>query len=136
MTIRSILIPALQSRFPEVSFVAGEPPSPIARYPARHPEVGDLCIFDHGDEVTVAIGTITHTHFSAHDPGLDPSDTEAWISEQVLEFISELFADRIVVWCVPGHAGGHHPVDHPRRPIPPHAKVCTWSGPLAAATPC
>ncbi|MHC9539942.1 MAG: hypothetical protein AB9903_10520 [Vulcanimicrobiota bacterium] len=60
--IRDVLLPKLMDRFPGRGLRTGAPPGLIAVFPAAHPEVGDLTIYDDGEEATVCIGTITHGH--------------------------------------------------------------------------
>lgn len=62
--IRNVLVPALHARFPDRGLRTGDPPEPIAVFPAARPEVGDLCIWGDGDVATAAIGEVTHDHFS------------------------------------------------------------------------
>jgi len=61
--IRDVLLPKLMDRFPGRGIRTGTPPGPIAVFPASHPEVGDLSIYDDVEEATVSIGMITHGHY-------------------------------------------------------------------------
>ena len=38
----------------------------IMRVPAQAPEVGDMVVYDDGDELTVAVGKIDHCHFETY----------------------------------------------------------------------
>jgi hypothetical protein len=57
----------LAERFPGDGLRTGSPPNPLATFPAVDEAVGDVRISQDGDEVRVAIGTITHGHFSLYD---------------------------------------------------------------------
>jgi hypothetical protein len=54
--IRDVLLPALQSRFPSRGFRADASPNAIGSFPSAHEQVGDVTIWDDGDEATV--GTV------------------------------------------------------------------------------
>jgi hypothetical protein len=45
----------------------GSPPNPLATFPAVNEAVRDVRIWQDRDEVSVAIGTITHGHFGLND---------------------------------------------------------------------
>lgn len=74
-------------------------------FPAAHAHVGDLVIADEGDEATVFVGRITHGHFGCYEEGLRPEDRERWVADQVADFVSALFEDRVLLWSALG-AGG------------------------------
>ena len=106
------LIPKLQERLPTHEFaVASET---ALTYPARHPEVGSLEIHDDGDELTVFYGTITHAHFD---------DADELVAE-----LTELFADRIVLWAGPVGDGSCHITLEDKSTA--GRKRFLWSGPL------
>ena len=111
----------------------GAPPEASIVFPAVHPEVGDLQIFDDGSEVTIVAGNFTHGHFSAFD-SKSSEETEAQIVDEVIEFLERLFADEIVLWG--SHRGGGGWYDRSRSAqTPPHRLrkgqiLYVWSGPL------
>lgn len=120
----------------------GTPPEPIAVFPAVHPEVGDVSIWDDGDEATVAIGDITHGHFGAYDGALSQEQIHEEVAKQVVAFLADLFADKVVLWRTPGRRlGGWYYAD--REPqgagttgclgrflaSPRKAERFLWSGP-------
>lgn len=98
--IRDTLIPELARRFADLGLRLGDSPDPIATIPAKHPDVGDVTIFDEGHEVTVAIGKIMHHHHNPDDYGQPCSgvEREQWITRSVVDFLDKLIADRILIW--------------------------------------
>jgi hypothetical protein len=131
MSIRQALPPALHERFPDRAFRRGHAPTEVAVFPAAHPEFGDLVIHDDGHEATI-VGTLTHTHIDARHSRHAVEGSDRAIVEEVLEFLDDLFADRIVVWCVPGKSGGYCYVGGKSDHVPRDAKVYVWSGPFTA----
>ncbi|HVX91577.1 MAG TPA: hypothetical protein VHC20_08310 [Candidatus Paceibacterota bacterium] len=130
VSIRDVLVPALRQRFPARPFVEGVPPNPVATFPAAHSTVGDLLILDDGEEATVVIGRHTHSHFNPYDATLSPDQLAQVVTDSVLQFLTDLFDDRVLIWSVPGRSGGWTIL--PREPLrmPPDADKFLWSGPL------
>jgi len=93
--IRDVLLPALQLRFPNRGFRTEDAGRTIGVFPASHREVGDLTIFDDGDEATLFIGQITHLHI---DSDAEDNERETCITNDVVEFLDKLFSDRILIW--------------------------------------
>jgi hypothetical protein len=129
--IHEKLVPALKQQYADVEVRYGSPPDPIAVFPAAHPSVGDLSIWDDGEEVTVSIGEITHGHFDGYNAP-SPDKAEDWIVENVLSFLEEMFADRYLLWkSREGGSGGWVHVDYAGESFRPKSWVDTfvWSGP-------
>jgi hypothetical protein len=124
------LLPLLQKRFPNRGLRLGIPPHACAVFPAVHPEVGDVEIYDDGDELTLVAGNFTHSHFSKYNFDGEYSDDlkEKEIVEEVATFLNDLFSDRVVLWG--SHQGGggwyypHHGNTDQR-----HQNEYVWSGP-------
>ncbi|HEX8200728.1 MAG TPA: hypothetical protein VF590_09590, partial [Isosphaeraceae bacterium] len=102
-------------------------------FPAVHPEVGDIEIYDDEVELTVVAGNFTHGHFSCYDESLSKEQVEETIVDDVVAFLRELFADRIVLWGAHRAVGGWY-----RRGTDPWSpsgvrreREYVWSGPLA-----
>ena len=129
--IRGKLIPLLEQKYAGLGLRVGAPPDPIAIFPARHPGVGDLSIYDDGDEVTVSIGEITHGHFNPYDADLTQEEAEAEVTDEVLGFLEDLFADKYLLWKSGGSGGWQH-LDYVERPLRPrkNADYFVWSGPV------
>jgi hypothetical protein len=141
--IADSLIPALKEKFPDSGMRCGAPPDPIAVFPAAHPEVGEVTIFDDGDEVIVSIGEITHGHFGAYEAGLSQEQVHEAVTASVVAFLGDLFADKVVLWHVrPGGASGwYYPSEVPKSAdasgclgrlfrVPRRARRFLWSGPF------
>lgn len=132
MSIGEVLLPALRQRFPDKPFVEGVSPDAVATFSAAHPAVGDLRILDDGEEVTVMLGHHTHSHFNPYDATLTSAQLAQEVTESVLDFLTELFADRVLIWSIAGHSGGWSRgsilTDVTSGP-PPEAVRFVWSGP-------
>jgi hypothetical protein len=130
--IRDLLLPALIANFPDRGFQADEPPM-IGVFPAAHPEVGDVTIYDDGDEATVYIGEITHTHFNPYDQSLTDAQIAATVTCDVVDFLTELFADRVLLWTsLENGSGGCQSLDYDGgRPRKSDVLTYVWSGPTS-----
>jgi hypothetical protein len=129
--ISDFLIPKLRRRFSDRGLRVGVPPQPCAVFPAIHPEVGDVVISDDGYELTLEAGNFTHSHFSNYDDNLSESQKAERISEDVAQFLEELFADRVVLWGSHAGSGGWYPRDEqPSRLFRAHGELYVWSGPI------
>jgi hypothetical protein len=132
MSIRQALLPALRARFPDRAFRSGSASTEVATFSAAHPGFGDLTIHDEGHEATIVLGTLMHTHIDASHSRHAAQGNERAVVEEVLEFLDDLFADRIVVWCIAGKSGGYYYVGGKSEHVPQDAKVFVWSGPFGA----
>jgi len=128
--ISTILIPKLQQRFPERGLVVSVPPSPCATFPAIHPEVGDIQIYDEGGELTLIAGNFTHGHFSNYDDELSLEQHEEAIAEAVVDFLEALFDNQIVLWGSHKCSGGWHRIGADNPIWAKDVKRYLWSGPL------
>ena len=128
--ISTVLIPKLQHRFPGRGLVVGSPPSPCAVFPAIHPEVGDVQIYDDGDELTLVAGNFTHGHFSNYDNTLLPEQKAEEIVQDVLNFLEALFADRVVLWGSHERSGGWYFRGGDGSAWATDANKYIWSGPM------
>jgi hypothetical protein len=126
---RQTLIQNLQTYFPNRGMRIGAPPSPCALFPGIHPEVGDVEVYDDGDELTVVLGKFTHAHFSNHDEALSPQQKDELISKDVASFLEKLFADQIVMWGSHEGAGGWYDRGDASM-LQKDAKGYVWSGPV------
>ena len=122
------LIPIRQGRFPGRGLKSGIPPEPCAIFPAMHPEVGDIQIYDDGDEITLVAGHFTHGHFSNYDD-LPLAVKEKIIAGNVVTFLDKLFSDHVVLWGSKKGGGGWRVVDQDSMDKTKHEKEYVWSGP-------
>ena len=127
MAIFDTLLPMLRAQFPELGFAVepGEPPR--VTVPAANPEVGDVVFQDDGDEITAFVGHFTHSHFSNYED-ISADEKAKAISQDVVHFLQELFADRIVMWGSHRGMGGWHSVDSSSL-VSVGRKNYVWSGP-------
>jgi hypothetical protein len=131
--IAEVLIPALRKRFPTAGMRTGGPPDAVAVFPAKHPAVGEVRIWDDGDEATISVGDITHWHTYPSDPSIDPRDAALSATEEIVGFLEELFADRILLWRAPGcGAGGwfHRAMESAALGLGGDELTYVWSGPV------
>ncbi len=135
-SIRSILLPALQQKFPDRGMRVGELPHHIAIFPAMHPEVGDVIIWDDGREAIVDVRNITHGHFACYDPGVSDEEALRQVTEAVIDFLDALFADQMLLFRVPGGGGGWRSPGYEAvlGELLPEAEVFVWSGPVSPTT--
>jgi hypothetical protein len=111
----------------------GTPPDPIAVFPAVHPAVGDVNIWDDDEEATVGIGDITHHHFNPYDSELTDEEANQWITDRVVEFLELLFSDHVLLQKRTRSNWGSMESFGEEEGIPPlreDAEGFLWSGPL------
>jgi len=123
------LFPVLTARFPDAGIKFEHEERPRAIVPAVHPDVGDIVLQDDGDEITAFVGHFTHSHFSNYD-AISAEEKAKAISEDVVHFLEELFADRIVMWGSHKGVGGWQPIDS-RSLLSLGRKKYVWSGALS-----
>jgi hypothetical protein len=134
--IRDLLIVELGKKFGAGTFQTGKAPAVV--FLAKHPDVGDVRIWDDGDEVTVAIGDITHGHFGLYDKSLTQEQIDREVTDQVIDFLDALFSDRVLLYrSESGQSGGWARLDlqngEPEDDVWPAwtqgATFFLWSGP-------
>ena len=127
------LIPKLQKEFSDRRLRVGVPPESCAIFPTVHSEVGDIEICDDGDELTVYLGTFTHRHFGNYDEKLSKGQAAEAIAQDVVAFLKEVFADRIVMWGSHRGVGGFYRrgKGHRLGLIRRRRKEYVWSGPIS-----
>jgi hypothetical protein len=106
----------------------------IMRIPASAPEVGDLLVYNEGDELTVEVGAIDHRHFEVYcevgsQPERERKAAQAaidWIQEIISEqvrFRNEFTAGRCIAGWYPECEGGEWLID-----TADEFREYTWSG--------
>ena len=133
-SLASLLLPQLRSRFPAHGLHLDPEGAPFAIFEAAHPEVGNVEIYDDGDELTLVLGNFTHTHFSSYDEGLCEAEQGRRIADSVVDFLEELFADRVELFGTHLGTGGFRLLSDGKRGIFSKVffgrKSYVWSGPL------
>lgn len=106
-------------------------PDPAVVFPAACTEVGDLQIYDDGDEATVVIGNVTHHHPNPYDPTMSPRERAEWVTQEVVAFLRALFDDRVLLWSHNQGKGGGGWMQPYEGVIPNEAPrgadMCVWS---------
>lgn len=144
MSIRDVLVPMLVERFKDRGLRLGDPPDPIAVFPGVHSDVGEIRISDSGTSADLAVGNIVYDHFfNPYDQerGTDPA--VEGIANDVVRFLDELFADRLLMWrSVDGRTRGWRERGEAGHAAPlviddREYLLYLWSGPLGVwrATP-
>ena len=99
MSIRDVLVPMLVARFSDRGLRLGEPPDPIAVFPEVHREVGEVRIADRDSSADLAVGSIVYDHFfNPYDQERGTDKAVEGIANDVVRFLGELFADRLLMW--------------------------------------
>ena len=109
--------------------VEGEPPDPHAMFPGTHPGIRGVSIYDDGHELTVCVDDLTHGHFAEYDDAVPEDERERRIVDAVVEFLDDLFADRVAVWGQHNVGGGWYRVDLGCSGGPRGVPEFVWSGP-------
>jgi len=128
-TLSAKLIPRLLARFPNRDLRIHAGKRPKVSFRAAHPDVGDLEIYDDDDELTIAVGRLTHGHFSPSNYAAPQDAREVEVIERVMAFLEEVFSDQVEFWSS-DKAGGWHPRGEAPIVPRPKARRYTWSGPL------
>ncbi|MBI1381732.1 MAG: hypothetical protein GC161_11675 [Planctomycetaceae bacterium] len=104
--IREVLVAALEAAFPGSGMRVSASPDPVATSPAACADVGDVKIYDDGDEATVVIENVTHHPSNPYDSKMSPRERAAGVTQEVVEFLRALFDDRVFLWARQQGKGG------------------------------
>jgi hypothetical protein len=131
VTIREVLVPALEAAFPATGLRVLAPPGPVAIFPAACAEVGDVQIYDDGDEATIVIENVTHHHINPYDTEMRSRERAEWVTQEVVEFLHALFDDRVFLWSrhqARGGGGWQQPYEGViPDDVPEHVDMFVWS---------
>jgi hypothetical protein len=68
----------------------------IFRMPEASSDVGELVVWNDGDELTVGVGKISHHHFRTRDfDGVPPAEQMQRASAAAIEWIEAIFSNRV-----------------------------------------
>jgi hypothetical protein len=126
--LSSLLLPALRARFPDRGLVPGEPPDAVAVFPGTHPGIRGVSVFDDGHELTVVVDDLTHGHFAEYDEAVPEAERERRIVGAVIDFLDDLFGDRVAVWGQHNVGGGWYRIDLGGTGAPAGVPEFVWSG--------
>lgn len=126
------LLQGIAGRFPDLPVLTESADGATMTIPGHHPDVGAVSIWDDGSEATVAIGEISHRHFSDYREDASAEEKAYAIAEDVITFLGLLFADRVLLWKS-GRTGGWRVLEEDEVPMV-HSDAGTqfyvWSGPI------
>jgi len=131
--IRDNLIPAVKEVFPNLAFKISATSNPIISLSSSSPEIGDLHIYDDGDQATVIITGIAHGDFGVYDENLNTEEKEQIITEDAISFLVTLFSDRVVLYRTSSKSmGGWTVIEQGVKDIEFVAgrEYFVWSGPI------
>jgi hypothetical protein len=103
----------------------------FAVFPAKHPSVGEVTIREDDNELIVSLGDITHGHFGSYVVGLTETEHAAVISQVLINFLQDLFADRYLLFKATWGGGWtlrDNVSDEKLRSS--HRQWFRWSGPI------
>ena len=135
-TLLGMFLTMFEASYPQTKFNLGTFPNADIVFPARHPDTGDIQVWDDGDELTIGIGDFFHTHF---DPVEQESDERTKDEAKVecvasaVSFVGEFLDDRKILYV---QFSGEEPgavaiTDYENdNSIPLGAKKFVWSGPI------
>jgi hypothetical protein len=132
-TLSDKLIPKLLACFPDRDLRLHQGNQPVASFPAAHPEVGDLLIYDDEDELTISVGSLTHGHFSPNNYQEPLEKREEEVINRAMEFLDAVFKDQVEFWSA-GKMGGWNPRGEDPVQRSSEARSYVWSGPLTTAS--
>jgi hypothetical protein len=132
VTIRDLLIPAIKEAFPNLPFSFSTSRNLVATLQAPFPEIGELQIYDDGEEATVGISEVTHLHFNPDNATLTGDRRDRQIAEEVMGFLRALFADQVLLFRTPNRGvGGWQRLDVSTKlpALSSDREYFLWSGP-------
>ena len=118
------LIKAMRSAFPDRGLIVDQTANGCLKFPAIHEAVGDILVFDDGDEFTIVFGNFTHSHVSCYDENLTDEEKKTRLIGDLVETLSALFNDQIVMWGSNQGSGGWYRRDS--ESMPRHGTHFVW----------
>ncbi len=97
--------------------------NPIIKFAAAHPDVGDLTVYDDGEDLTIYVGDITHVHFGCYEDDWSEDRKRLAIVDDVSHFVREVITEEIELFKT-SFAGGFAPRGEGK------GLVLVWTGPL------
>jgi hypothetical protein len=124
MSLAITISARLQKAFPSQALTFNIDSEPFLTIPPPWEGFGPITLHGDVDEVMVTIGTFTHTHIEG--------PTAEAIADQIVELLSDIFADRLVCWANQNsggcHAKGEDFQAEDERPV--GFRRALWSGPI------
>lgn len=86
----------LQGTSQKLKYAEGPPRA--ATIPAQHEAVGDITIYDDGDELTIEIGQKYHTHISCRNYDRHPkAERLNIVARDAAEFVNDVICNRVCI---------------------------------------
>jgi hypothetical protein len=80
------------------TYVNGNECPPSIVLPAKNDSIGCLTIYDDGDELTIEIGELHHTHFSAYNYDADTDYEQLrYAIKAAAQFVADVINDRVLI---------------------------------------
>ncbi len=127
-----MFVAAFHHRFPSQPIELRDGEYPVAAIPARHPETGGIEIMADGEfGLIVEIVNFTHGHFDDFDVNRTATERQTSIIEIVLNFLADVFADRVAFFGNQTDGGGWwYLAAAGEAAINPAGPHFVWSGPV------
>lgn len=97
-----------KQRFPAQRIAVRASDSTVS-IPCGNPAIGAIEVQDDLNELIVFVGDFTHGHFDCYVESLSPDEREEDVSRQVLDFLSDVFADKVEFYRLEHGGGGWGP---------------------------
>lgn len=97
---------AVRASFPGLAISYDDPPKPIVTIAPVHADFGAIEILDDSFELTVYCGSFTHVHISNYDDGISDEERTERIVGSLVEFLADVFSDRLEFWGSHRTGGG------------------------------
>ena len=128
----TVMTKELKVNFPNLQFSVNEKEKYIT-IPAKSNEVGNVTIYDDSHELTVGVGDFTHWHASCYEDSLNEKEKTNFIVAEVIEFLTDLFNEKIVMWGSTETGGGFYNIEgnlsEQDAPLEPeNEEKYVWSG--------
>jgi hypothetical protein len=126
------VISKIESEFSSLHFIVDEDRRTVSILPI-YEEFGSIEIQDYGSELIIFVGNFTHWHASCYEEDLSDMEKAEMIAEDVVEFLHDVFNDKIIMWGSNKGGGGFIARDEQQSQISQSKidQMWLWSGPLS-----
>lgn len=119
----------LKDLFPSLKFKVNENDQEIT-IENQHSHIGNIDFEADGEEIIIYIGNFTHWHAGCYDETLNKEQKQKQVVNEVLDFLSDMLADKIVMWGSHETGGGFY-YDENEQDVPLNPEEVdkyVWSG--------
>ncbi len=129
------VIKKIELDLPSLNFIVNQEKHIIV-IPPIHEEFGNIEIDNDNHEVTLYIGKFTHCHFGCSKEDLSDKEKAEEVAEDVIEFLSDIFDKKVVMYGSHNGGGGCEYRDEQETD---ESRLDTrqwwlWSGPISKET--